>query len=98
MLFINYELIDYKTGVPLKKDEIFGRNNNYNILQTEKICYINDNKFEDKVDKISDIIFNNISGCLEKVANNKYHIDSFSFVHNLFVVTDKLKNRCIRGK
>lgn len=92
MLFINYELIDYKTGVPLKKDEIFGRNNNYNILQTEKICYFNENKFEDKVDKISDIIFNNISGCLEKVANNKYQIDSFSFVHNLFVVTDKLKN------
>lgn len=92
LLFINYELIDYKTGIPLKKDEIFGRGNNYNILLTEKIRYFDENEFEDRTDKVSDIIFANITRCLEQIRKNKFIVDSFSFIHNIFVTTKKIDN------
>jgi len=91
MLFINYQLIDYKTGSPLKKEDIYG-NNNYNILQTEKIYYFSEKIYKNRIDNISNIIFYNISNCLEKLSNYKLDHNNTSFLHNLFVVTDKIEN------
>lgn len=92
LLFVNYELIDYETGVSLEKDEILGRSNNFNILLTEKIRYFNENDFTDKNDKISDIIFYNISSFFEYLSNNKLKYEEFSYIHNIFVMTAQLDN------
>ena len=41
-LIVNFELIDFETGVPLNSKSIHGRNNNYGIKPIEKIRYFDE--------------------------------------------------------
>lgn len=92
MVFVNFELIDYNNGVPLKKDEIYGRNNNYNIIPVDGIQYFDKEEFITDARKISDIIFDNIAGFLDKITRGRLQIDSISYVHNLFVISNTIAN------
>jgi len=88
MVFVNYELIDYNTGVPLRKDEIYGQNNNYNNIPVDGIQYFDKNDIVTDTRKISDIIFDSITGFFEKLTRHRFQIDSISYVHNLFVISN----------
>ncbi len=91
-LIVNYELIHYETGKPLSIDEIYGGTNNCNIIPVKSTMYFGEQNFSDDDRKISDIIFFNIVGFLEYVMKNKYEMESYSFVHNLLVFSNNIKN------
>ena len=91
-LIVNFELIDFETGIPIKADSIFGRINNYGIKPVEKIKYFDESDFKNDNRKISDIIFENIYGFMTKSSNDKWEIGNFSFVHNILVVSNKINN------
>jgi len=88
MLFINFELIDFSTGNPIGKDEIYGRNNNYCLMPVSSLRYFNEDEFSDDTRKISDIIFENVAGFFEQ----GFHIKSVSYVHNIFVRSNSIAN------
>ncbi|MGO5053985.1 hypothetical protein ACTQ6A_15990 [Lachnospiraceae bacterium LCP25S3_G4] len=92
IVIVNFELIDYSTGIPLKRDEIYGRNNNYNIIPTEGIQYIDMEMIITETRKIPDIIFDNVIGFIEKVGRNRFQITSISYIHNLFVISNSISN------
>lgn len=92
IVFVSFELIDYSTGVPLKKEEIYGRNNNYNIVPVDGIQYFDENEISEETRSIPDIIFENVQSFIGKMTHNKFHLDSYSYVHNILVLTDNVSD------
>lgn len=92
MIFINFELINYTTGKPFTKDSIYGRDNNYNIIPINGVQYFNEKSLQRDSRRIPDIIFENVIGFIEKVTRNKYMIDSYSYVHNILVLSNSILN------
>lgn len=87
-IIICYELINYTTGVPLNKDDIYGRKRNYNIIPADTISYFSDEK-EIRANKtISDIIFGNITSFFE----NTMEVQNYSYVHNILVLSNNIEN------
>jgi len=91
-LIVNYELTDYESRIPLGKDDIYGRDNNYGIKKIEQIKYFNEETFSDDNRKISDVIFHNISEAMFKATKNKWEVENFSFAHNTLVISNKAGN------
>lgn len=91
-LIVNFELIDYETGVPLKLNSIYGRANNFGIKPIEKIKYFNEAEFKEDSRKISDVIFENVYGFLTETSNNKWEVGNYSFVHNILVLSNEIDN------
>ena len=101
-LIVNFELIDFKTGIPLESKAIYGRSNNFGIKPIDKIKYFNEAEFSEDHRKISDIIFENVYGFLTKSSNNKWKVGNYSYVHNILVLSNKLENiteyfQCVLG-
>ncbi len=91
-LIVNFELIDFETGVPLDSKSIYGRSHNYGIMQIEQIKYFDEENFQNDNRKIADIIFENVHGFLTKLANDKWEVGNYSYVHNIFVLSNKIEN------
>lgn len=89
VLFINYELIDFNSGKPFDRGKCKGVKSNYNILSVEKLKYFDELDFSDDNRKISDIIFSNVTDCFSDMTRKKYRTESFSFLHNTFIITKK---------
>ncbi len=90
-LFILFELIDFTNGKPIKYSDIYGRTNNYNILNVDWYQYFNEDRIEENI-KISDIIFNNIMDFFSHITRIKFIQSEYSFVHNILVLSNKIRN------
>lgn len=91
-LIVNFELVDYASGVPLRYDAIYGRSNNYVIQPISKIKYFNDEEFEDDDRKIADIVFQNVYGLIGTAGEGRWEVDDISFVHNILVMSNSVEN------
>lgn len=89
-LVVCFELIDFKTGIPLEATSIQGRSNNFGINPVDKIRYFDESEFRDDNRKITDIIFENVYGFLMKSTSNKWKFKSYSYVHNILVLSNKI--------
>lgn len=89
-LIVYYELIDFETAIPLGREAIYGRNNNYNIKSIDQIRYFDECEFIADDRKISDVIFQNIFGCLTEMSRNKWEMDDYSYVHNTLVLSNEI--------
>ena len=101
-LIVNFELIDFKNGLPIDSKSIYGRSHNFGIKPIDKIKYFNEDDFSEDHRKISDIIFENIYGFLTKSSNNKWKVGNYSYVHNILVLSEKIENvtdyfQCVLG-
>ncbi|MDD6146442.1 MAG: hypothetical protein PUB43_05330 [Oscillospiraceae bacterium] len=92
VLIINYELIDFETEKPLDSDSIYGRSNNFGIMTIESRKYFDEMEFLEENAKISDIIFDNILNFLNHFSTIKSDVQEFSFVHNTFVLSNRIKD------
>lgn len=90
-VFVLYEMIHYSTGQPLKYNEIYGRKNDFNIANVDWYQYFKEDKINVQL-KISDIIFNNITDFLCKIIKAKVSSHEYSFLHNILVVSNNIKN------
>lgn len=89
-LIVNFELINYETGVPLDARSIYGKLNNYGLKHIDKIMYFGDSEFSEDHRKVSDVIFENVNGFLTNLSNDKWKVGQYSFVHNIFVLSREI--------
>lgn len=71
VLFIVFEVINYKTGKPLAKDDVGAKAENYNLLSVEKYQFFDEEKPVEAGMKISEIIYENISDYFCKLIDTK---------------------------
>lgn len=101
-LIVNFELIDFKSGIPLDSKSIYGRSHNFGIKLIDRIKYFNEDEFSEDHRKISDVIFENVYGFLTKSSNNKWEVGNYSYIHNIFVLSNGIENitdyfQCVLG-
>lgn len=91
-LIITFELIDFKTGIPLKKDDVFGKKGNYNLLTINGYQYFGQESTTPSNDKISEIIYNNVSSFFSEMIGEKFVPENYSFIHNTLVLSNEIKD------
>ncbi len=70
MFFVHcFEVINYKTGKPLAKDDVGAKAENYNLLSVEKYQFFDEEKPVEAGMKISEIIYENISEFIWELTN-----------------------------
>ena len=89
-LIITFEVIEFATGSPLKRDDVFGKTGNYNLLTVERYQYFGDEITTPYKGKISEIIYDNVSDFLYEMAGRKCRPESFSFIHNILVLSNEI--------
>lgn len=92
IVFVSFELIDFNNSIPLDKDDIHGRANNFCLIPVEGIKYFGEDEMAPDTRKIADIIFDNLDGFLNSLPGIKFHTTGNAFLHNLFVVSNKFDN------
>ena len=90
VVFVNFELIDYTSGVPLSRDAVFGRNNNYNIIPVSNVRYFNEIDEIPDNRKIAVVIFDNIANFFKKLTGTIFDYRNISYIHNIFLKTESL--------
>lgn len=91
-LIVIFEMINYNTAVPLSRDDIYGRDNNFNIKKIDALKYFGESDFVEDNRKISDIIFDNVYGFMNALIKNKWEVDDYSFIHNILVISNELED------
>jgi len=92
MFFVVYEVINYETGEYAGNDEIWGPHNNFNIIPVNEVMYFDEQKFIKETRRISEIVYKNITDFIETLTKNKFRIEEFSFVHNILVISNSIKD------
>lgn len=88
VLIITFEVIDFETGFPLKKEDVFGKIGNYNLLTVNGYQYFGEENVTLCNDKISEIIYNNISDFFFVMLGEKFKAEEYSFIHNTLVLSN----------
>ena len=87
-LIIAFEVIDFETGNPLKKDDVLGKLGNYNLLTVNGYQYFGEASITPANNKISEIIYNNISSFFSEMTGKKFVPEDYSFIHNTLVLSN----------
>lgn len=87
-LIIAFEVIDFETGNPLKKDDVLGKLGNYNLLTVNGYQYFSEASITPANHKISGIIYNNISSFFSEMTGKKFVPEDYSFIHNTLVLSN----------
>lgn len=90
--FIIFEIIDYKTGETLTKDDVGAKVKNYNLLPVEKYQFFDEQQPTDTNWKISKIIYNTISDFTWELTNKCFRSEGYSFVHDIVVFSNRIEN------
>lgn len=89
-LIIAFEVINYKTGIPIRSNEIFCKKGNYNLLPVNEYQYFDD-KFTTKTNKkISEIIYNNVSDFFTEMIERRFIPENYSFIHDTLVLSNEI--------
>lgn len=91
-IFIAFEVIDFKTGIPLTRNQVFGKKGNYNLLQVNGYQYFGETEMRPVHNRLSEIIYNNINDFLYEMINKRYQVKTFSFVHDTLVLSNNIEN------
>jgi len=90
VLMVTFEVIDFKTGIPLKKDDVFGKTGNYNLLTVNEYQYFAGESTTPSNDKIPEIIYNNISGFFYEMIGKRFEAEEYSFIHSTLVLSNEI--------
>lgn len=92
VLFVVFEIINYKTGKPLTKNDVGTKARNYNLLPVEKYQFFDEEQPVNAGIKISEIIYENISDFIWELTNKRYRSQEYSFVHDTLVFSNNIKD------
>ncbi len=90
MLITIFEVIDFETGIPLKKDDVFGKKGNYNLLTVKGYQYFGDKNTTLYNGKISEIIYDNVSDFFCEMVGKRFKAEEYSFLHNTLVLSNEI--------
>lgn len=91
-LIITFEVIDFETGIPLKKDDVYGKMGNYNLLTINEYQYFGEESITLANDKIPEIIYNNVSSFFTEMTGKKFVPENYSFIHNTLVLSNEIND------
>ncbi|MDD4088941.1 MAG: hypothetical protein PHP29_04540 [Tissierellia bacterium] len=91
-LIITFEVIDFETGIPLKKDDVFGKVGNYNLLTINEYQYFGEESTMLSNNKIPEIIYNNVSSFFSEMIGEKFIPEDYSFIHNTLVLSNEVND------
>lgn len=89
---IGFEVIDYKTGKPLTKDNIGGKTRNFNLIKVEKYLYFKEQKQITAGKRISEIIYDNVVGYFGDLVSGKFVSENNSFLHDTLVISNDIED------
>lgn len=89
-LIIAFEVIDFETGNPLKKDDVLGKLGNYNLLTIKGYQYFGEQSITPSNNKISEIIYQNVSSFFSEMIGKKFIPEDYSFIHNTLVLSNSI--------
>lgn len=89
-LIISFEIIDFITGDPLKKDDVLGKSGNYNLLIANGYQYFGETSITPANSKISEIIYNNIISFFSEMTGKKLIPENHTFIHNTLVLSNDI--------
>lgn len=92
VLLVTFEVIDFKTGIPLKRNDVLGKMGNYNLLTVSEYQYFGEDYTTQSNDKISQIIYSNISSFLSEMLGKRFEPEEYSFVHSTLVLSNEFDN------
>lgn len=90
VLIIAFEVIDFKTGIPLKKDDVFGKMGNFNLLTVSEFQYFGEDSTTSSNEKISEIIYKNVSNFFSEMTGKRFVPEDYSFIHNTLVLSNEI--------
>lgn len=91
-LIITFEVIDSETGILLKKDDVLGKIGNYNLLTINGYQYFGEESTTPSKNKISEIIYNNVSSFFFEMTGKKFVPEDYSFIHNTLVLSNEIND------
>ena len=91
ILIITFEVIDFETGIPLNRDDVFGKIGNYNLLAINGYQYFGEESTTPSNNKISEIIYNNVSSFFSEMTGEKFVPEDYSFLHNTLVLSNEIR-------
>ena len=92
VLFVVFEVIDYKTGKPLEKDDVCAKTGNYNLLLVEKYQFFDEEQPINTDTKIPEIICGIVSNFTQELTNKCFCPKEYSFVHDTIVFSNNIEN------
>lgn len=92
ILIITFEVIDFETGIPLNRDDVFGKIGNYNLLAINGYQYFGEESTTPSNNKISEIIYNNVSSFFSEMTGEKFVPEDYSFLHNTLVLSNEIND------
>ena len=92
MMIIVFEVIDCETGCPLRKENVFGKRGNYNLLSVNGYQFFDDESVTYCNMRIPEIIYKNISSFFAESKYRRYIPDQYSFVHSTLALSNDIDN------
>lgn len=89
-LFITFEVIDFNTTIPLQRNDVLGKKGNYNLLNINGYQYFGEESTTLYHGRISEIIFDNVSGYFFEMLGYKFGAEEYSFIHNTLVLSNEI--------
>lgn len=90
--FIVFEVIDYKTGKPLTKDDVCSIKGNFNLLLVEKYQFFDEEKPINAGTTISKIIYDIVSNFIWELTKKRFSPKEYVFVHDTMVFSNSIEN------
>lgn len=85
-----FEVIDFKSGNTLRKDDILGQVGNYNLLTATQFRYFNDDSVTACNDRISKIIYENVSSFFSEIIGKNLICKEYYSVYNTLVLSNEI--------
>ncbi len=90
--FVVFEIIDYKTGKPLTKDDVGAKAKNYNLLNIEKYQFFDEEHTTNADMRTPEVIYEMISDFIWELSNKSSRAQEYSFVHDTVVFSNNIEN------
>lgn len=92
VLFIVFEVIDYKANTLLTKDDISARVGNYNLMSVEKYQFFDEEEPVESGRNISEIIYKKILDFIRELTNEYNYSQEYSYVYDTLVFSNNIEN------
>lgn len=89
-LIIAFEAIDFKTGVPLHLNQIYGKKGNYNLLHVSEYQFFCENSATHTNETISEIIYSNVTDFFTEMTGQRFIAKNYSFLYDTLILSNEI--------
>lgn len=91
-LFVVFEMINFATGIPLERNDVMGKNGNYNLRHINGYSEFGNLSTTLSDFTIPELIYNKVTTFLANLMRKRLFPDEYSFLHNTLILSNRVKN------